>query len=1057
MDDESFVPHQYLGVMVSSTFRYLEQHRAALMRAIEGQGLHAVAMEHDAALPGGTVIDSSLAKVRDAAAYVGVISYRYGNIPDSAQSNPERLSLTELEFREARRLGRPILIFIMGAMHQVELGAVERDPEKVVKLEAFGEDAKRATAESLVHRVYKEFNSLDEFAVAATQSVAELRRFLDARHPPAHSGLPSASPEPDPGNTDGIPRPPALYAEPRYIGSHAFVGRSAELETLCDWAAPSEPHPVLLFEAIGGTGKSMLTWEWTINHASGAWAGQFWYSFYEKGAVMADFCRCALAYMTGQPLGAFRKKRQPELSRQLLLQLQGRPWLLVLDGLERVLVAYHRYDAAQVADEEAGRTDEIGRRDPSAAIRPQDDELLRGLAGAAPSKILITSRLVPRALLNQAAQPIPGVMHGRLPGLRPADAEALLRVCGIRGDALSIRTYLQQHCDCHPLVTGIVAGLVNDYMADRGNFDTWAADPDHGGHLNLAELDLVQKRNHILTTALDALPDKSRQLLSALALLSQAVDYGTLTALNPHLPPQPEAPPEPERPRDRWDWDFLSPAEQQEAEQEYLAGREKFEQDRRSWLESPEPRIAARELALTVRDLERRGLLQYDRQADRYDLHPVVRGFASGSLRAEERDRFGQRAVDYFSQRPQDPYEQAETLDDVRNGLQLVRTLLQIDRAKDALDAYRGEFAHALIFNLEASAETLSLLRPLFTQGWTSPLTDLDDLDVSYLATDAAICLRDFGQLEQALALHGTALRIDLDTKNLANLGTDLAHITMIFADQNLLARCDKCALLELELAESIDVDAELFSARLHRFRQLIKVGRWADADAVWKALNPMGRDWPRVLYLPGDAELAYALSQFWQGRLTEDFLVHAEHLAQSGRNRPSVRVLHALRGEWQLERQEWALAAESLNEAIRMTRETGISDTKLEARLALAQLHLSQLPAARQEAIRLSSGQAPAHLALAELWHAIGDPGQAAKHALAAYQWAWADGQPHVHNYELARATALLKLLDTEIPRLPAYDPAKDQPLAFEGEVRAVIRELRAEQGSEPQRPTEG
>ena len=81
MGDESFVPRQYLGVMVSSTFRYLEQHRAALMKAIEGQGLHAVAMEHDAALPDGTVIDSSLQKVRDAAAYIGVISHQIWRDP----------------------------------------------------------------------------------------------------------------------------------------------------------------------------------------------------------------------------------------------------------------------------------------------------------------------------------------------------------------------------------------------------------------------------------------------------------------------------------------------------------------------------------------------------------------------------------------------------------------------------------------------------------------------------------------------------------------------------------------------------------------------------------------------------------------------------------------------------------------------------------------------------------------------------------------------------------------------------------------------------------------
>jgi hypothetical protein len=105
-----------------------------------------------------------------------------------------------------------------------------------------------------------------------------------------------------------------------------------------------------------------------------------------------------------------------------------------------VLVAYHRYDAAQLADEQAGTTDEIARRDPCSAIRPVDDELLRQLTTASPSKILITSRLVPRALLNAASQPIPGVLHERLPGLRPADAEALLRTCGVRGNSRQMQT-----------------------------------------------------------------------------------------------------------------------------------------------------------------------------------------------------------------------------------------------------------------------------------------------------------------------------------------------------------------------------------------------------------------------------------------------------------------------------------------------------------------------------------------------------------------------------------------------------------------------------------------
>ena len=48
--------------MVSSTFRDLQTHRAALINAIAGQGLHPVAMEQDSALPEGTVVDASPAQ-----------------------------------------------------------------------------------------------------------------------------------------------------------------------------------------------------------------------------------------------------------------------------------------------------------------------------------------------------------------------------------------------------------------------------------------------------------------------------------------------------------------------------------------------------------------------------------------------------------------------------------------------------------------------------------------------------------------------------------------------------------------------------------------------------------------------------------------------------------------------------------------------------------------------------------------------------------------------------------------------------------------------------------
>ena len=1042
-------PRQFPGVMISSTFADFVQHREALISAISGQGLHPIAMEQDSALPAGTVIDSSLQKVRDSAAYLGIIGFRYGNIPDSAEHNPERLSLTELEFREARELGRPVLLFIMGPDHDVKPRDVESDPEKKHKLDAFREDAKRAAGGSQVHRVYKVFNSLREFEAAATQSVAELRRFLDAQATAA--GQPPVPAASGAAAGDGIPAPPALYAEPRYIGSHAFVGRAAQLATLNDWAGSAEAHPLLLFEAIGGTGKSMLAWEWTTRHARDArddWAGVFWYSFYEKGAVIADFCRRVLAYMTGQPVEAFRKKKQPELSELLARQLQARPWLLILDGLERILVAYHRYDAAQLADERAGSTDEIARRDPCHAIRQLDDDLLRQLAAASPSKVLVTSRLVPRVLLNAASQPIPGVLHERLPGLRPADAEALLRTCGVRGDSQQMQDYLQRHCDCHPLVTGIVAGLINDYLPDRGHFDAWAADAGHGGRFDLADLNLIQKRNHILTAALQALPDASRRLLSTLSLLPESFDFAVLTALNPHPPAELATVPGPERSEEGGMSEHLTRRHRKRVRHErdaVLERRREYERARAAWLAAPETLATLGALTATVRDLEQRGLLQYDRQARRWDLHPVVRAITFSRLRDQDRDHLGQQIIDHFSQRPHNPYEQAGTLEDLRDGITVVRTLFQMGRKPEAWKALHGDLMDALLFNVEAYPESLSLLQPFFSHGWSAPAQGLTAYDLSLLATCAATALYGLGELMQSADLDQVAVRTDVTARNWRNVRSGLTNLSGDLYGLNRLALSERYSMLSLCLAEALDDEEDLFKARLKYFTVLAVGGHWDEAEEMWKLLDPMGRDWPRSIHRPGDAEqyrLEFML--FPQGLMTEEDLAAAERLARTGQNRRAIRILHRLRGEWRLARGEHALAAESIQDAIRMAHEAGFPDPGSETLLALARFRLKQLPEAREEALRLSAGRDPAHLLLAELWHTLADTEHAAIHAKAAYRYAWADGEPYVRRHALDRAKNLLRELDEDIPALPAYDPAQHPKQPWEDEIAAAITEPR-------------
>ncbi len=1060
-NETSITPRSFKGVMVSSTFKDLVEHRAALIKIIDGAEFKSVVMENDSAKSDVDVIDSSLRMVSEASVYIGIIAKKLGQTPKCPIRNPNKLSITELEFNKAVDLGRPILLFLIGEGYRVLESEIELKVVNRKKLEAFRKRAKKMGPDSEVSRVYAEFNSLDEFKEQAAKAISDMRLVLQKpdsepvlNHQPVES-VPA-------GKSAAIPKPPAFYAEPDYIGSHKFVGRESQLQELGDWARAADPTNLLLFEAIGGNGKSMLTWEWSTKHATTVrtdWAGRFWYSFYERGAVMADFCRRALAYMTGRPLEELEKMRTPELAKELLAQLHARPWLLILDGLERVLVAYHRIDAAELPDEEANApTDKVLHRNPCDTIRDEDGDLLRALAAAAPSKILVSSRLTPRLLLNPSGQAISGAKRITLPGLRPADAELLLKSCNITGDSAVIQDYLTQNCDNHPLVIGVLAGLIANYLPNRGNFDAWLADsgPQGGAKLNLASLDLVQRRNHILRAALEALPEKSRQLLSTLALLSDSVDYETLAAFNPHMPPEPKEVGKTEPPEDGWRWEFMNAEEKAERRKQYeieIDRRKEYEQELKIWRESMEVREAPGKLMETVNDLEQRGLLQYDGRLRRHDLHPVVRGVASGGMEAEEREIYGQRVVDHFSALPHNPYAEAKTLEDLAPGLHVVRTLLKLGRFQEAADTYQGGLALALFANLEAHVEILSLLRPFFPSGWGELPKEVDERAASYLANDAAMALYSQGEFEAALAVYGAALQSDLETGSWANVYSKLLNISVNFTGKNLLAKALQADKLSLELASVRDDKEALFKSQLWLFHHHSLLGQWDEAVESWKLLDPMGRDWPRNLYRQGDAEWFFARAQFWQGTLQKHHLTAAESLAERDNNRTVLRYLHILRGAWRLEQEEWALVAASLHEALTMARERRLLDAESEAGLALSKFHLGQLgqpDAARQEAERLAGQRKPHHRYLAMLWRAIGDQAQAEKHALKAYTWAWADGEPYVRRYDLTKTTELLKEMNLPIPDLPPYDFAKDEPFPWEADVRAAIEKIRAEKDAE-------
>lgn len=707
---------------------------------------------------------------------------------------------------------------------------------------------------------------------------------------------------------------------------------------------------------------------------------------------MADFCRQALAYMTDKSTSDYEQQSQSQLNEQLLAHLNAKPWLLVLDGLERVLVAYHRSDAPLMRDEDVdSATDPIGNREPRRAIRHEDDELLAALAGAQPSRILVTTRLTPLALLSPSGNTIHGVRREQLSGLRPEDAEAMMRAHGIRGDSSAMRAYLQRNCDCHPLVTGVIAGLIKKHTIAPGNFDKWVNAPEGGGALNLGELNLMQRQNHILAHAIVGVEGDERHVLNLLSLFPRAVDYDVLVELV-----------------------------------------------------STNDALDERRLINALSRLREWGLVQCDGDAGGYDLHPVVRGVVAGLMDAQTADSVGETLVYHITALPHNSWAEARTIEDVQSGIDLVATLLRLQRFEEAFFTYSGDLALALLYNLEALAEIQQLLRPFFPNGWDGALVPLTDWQETYLLHAAASALAADDR-DKAIMLYERALRIDIKNENIPEVSVGIYNLASL--QQQAVAKLRFYQLIA-DIAEQCDDPAKIFRSRCDFYIFHVNYGDPREAERLWLEIDAMRRNWPRNLYRPGELEYSRALDLFYRNLLVEAMLVEVETLADQGHNRGVQNYIRWLRGLWQLDRQSYAAAVQSFDSAIQMTRERGREDRASEAWRALARLRSGAVDEARATAERLSdSGQ---DNALAELWHELGDHDRALVHARRAHEWAAQDGEPYVHRYWLNRIRALYAKMGVDPPDVPTYDPAAHPPFAWEADVRALIEKKKAERAAE-------
>jgi hypothetical protein len=958
--------------MISSTARDLPEHRKQVQDACLRQGFYPIMMEH---LPANedTAIPASLKMVDEADIYVGIFALRYGYVPKGHD-----ISVTEMEYNRAVERGIPRLIFIAGKNHVFTEEDMEPELENIPKLRDF---KARVGKENIVNF----FKSHEELRTFAVDSLSQLPQDKDA----AYRFHPITI----------IPELPAPYIAHPYVLSQAkgLIGRRRELSLLTDWIT-AQPHfrnvRILNVVAIGGMGKSALTWEWFQKIAPQEWPqmqGRVWWSFYESDARFENFVTRTLAYLRRMPLEEAQALDVNTRETLLLETLNKEPHLLVLDGFERELVAYSRLDANRVADDDyevatANYVAQAHGLPDSAAqsftgqhrLRQATDRrvglFLKRLTQVQASRILVSTRLYPFDLQMITGQPLPGCTAIFLPGLGDDDALALWREYGVSGSRERLLPMFQRF-GSHPLLLQALAGEIARYRPAPGDFDRWqAANPN----FNPFGLPLVQAKTHVMEYALQGLSAAERQVLHTIAAFRMPTSYATLLAV--------------------------------------CSGADK-------------PCATAATLDATLTQLEDRGLLGWDRQQDRYDLHPVVCGVVWSSTGAEEqRDVYGVLQVHFKAAPMIDNWEEVNSLEDLSPAIELYHALVGLGLLDEACELYYAKLGNAMLYRLGTNRQQIELLEKLFPDGLEQLPRLASDGDKAYTCNALALAYLFSGEPGKAVVYFKMGTDIAEKQNNQKNLSTGLENLSYALRLSGDSSAAETAARLALAISQS-EKDEFQESVSLQYLGLVLAIG-----GVVKEAQDALSQS----LYMckaqndvQGEGLSNALLAQYylWNQQPTEA-LIHANRAEEQAYHQRYERdfIRAACRqGQAALGLGQQEVAHERLHHALERARKINFVEEELPALVALAELarQQGQPTEAREllEQVWAAAERGPYPLLHADALNVLcqierdaGHTAAAIEAAQRAYQLAWCQGPPHAYHYGLTMAQAHLRALGVEV-----------------------------------------
>ena len=426
-----------------------------------------------------------------------------------------------------------------------------------------------------------------------------------------------------------------------YSLTDRFFGRAEYLDRLDAWVVADGP-PVVCLTALGGAGKSALAWRWlnaALTRLRGArFRGALWCSFYEGTFQFEDFLKRALAFCGRRDPAGVAELSRAELEEQLVETLARERFLVVIDGLERLMVGYAQ--AAERAIDDEGQRGGADQTDATREDRRMSDRrdgaLLRRLAAPLSSRLLITTRLAPADLEQGDGSLLANVERIELPGLSTAEAIDLWESILPDEPVVDEIADVLRACTYHPLAISVLARSV---AAGGTGWPGWRRAParrDFDPYLPTP----AEARAHVIGACLRDLSPAAQEVLELLAVTGK-------------------------------------PMTDHEIDRALREGSAAFGEDR--WA-SP-GRVGVELQALIALGLIGEAIV--DGVAE-YDLHPVVRGTVWGSMtdrrRASDRRVLLEQALSELIAVP-DPHLAAEPVH-----LQKAASIFQILVSSDQLD-----------------------------------------------------------------------------------------------------------------------------------------------------------------------------------------------------------------------------------------------------------------------------------------------------------------------------------------------------------------------------------